>query len=247
MNRIRVGLLLCDHLDDAPAAVAGDYPVLYPARFAPFGLDLRVYEATRGELPEDLDECDAWITSGSRHTSYDQDPWILDLRDLIVHLASERRPHAGICFGHQLTALALGGAVERAESWGVGGRTFDLVADAPWIDDVGRFTILMSHRDQVTRLPDGAELLATSDYCPVGAYRIEDHVFCVQGHPEFVPGLSAVLMESRRERIGDAVVDAGLASLHPPAPAVDQERVAGWIAAFFRHSLDRAGTGRIDP
>ncbi len=236
-DRLRVGLLLCDHLDDGPASVAGDYPVLYPARFGPFGLDIRIYEATRGELPRDLDECDAWITSGSRHTSYDSDPWILDLRDLIVRLADERRPHAGICFGHQLTALALGGDVARADGWGVGGRTFDLVSRAPWIDDVERFTILMSHRDQVTRLPHDAELLATAEYCPVGAYRIGDHVFCVQGHPEFVPGLSATLMESRRAVIGDDVVDAGLASLHPPSPELDQERVAGWISDFFRHAL----------
>ena len=50
-------------------------------------------------------------------------------------LADERRPQVGICFGHQLAALALGGRVDRAEvGWGVGVRHFDLVADAPWID-----------------------------------------------------------------------------------------------------------------
>ena len=95
----------------------------------------------------------------------------------------------------------------------------------------------MSHRDQVTRLPDGAEVVATAAYCPVGAYRIDDHVFCVQGHPEFVPDLSRTLMERRRQVIGDDVVEAGLASLRPPAPTLDQGRVAGWIAEFFRRSL----------
>lgn len=235
---LTVGLLLCDHLDPAPAAVAGDYPELFPAAFGPHGIDLRIYEATRGELPTDLDECDAWMTSGSRRSAYDDERWIAELGDLIVELDRARRPHAGICFGHQLTAMALGGEVRRAAvGWGVGGHTFEVVGRAPWMDDVERFTILMSHRDQVTRLPDGAEVVAEAAYCPVGAYRIADHVFCVQGHPEFVPGLSAALMEGRRDAIGDDVVTAGLASLHPPAPPLDQDRVAGWISRFFRHAL----------
>jgi GMP synthase-like glutamine amidotransferase len=185
---ITVGLILCDHLDPGPAAVAGDYPDLFPAAFAPHGLELRVYEATLGELPEDLDECDVWMVSGSRRSAYEDEGWIAAVSDLIVRIEAARRPLAGICFGHQLTARALGGEVTRAEvGWGVGGRRFDVVAPAPWMDDGDRFTLLMSHRDQVTRLPDGAEVVATAPYCPVGAYRIGDHVFCVQGHPEFVP------------------------------------------------------------
>ena len=39
---IRVGLLLCDHLDPGPASVAGDYTELFPATFGPHGLDLRI-------------------------------------------------------------------------------------------------------------------------------------------------------------------------------------------------------------
>ncbi len=247
-DRISVGLILCDHLDPGPAAVAGDYPVLYPAAFEPHGLDIRVYDATAGELPSDLDECSAWIISGSRRSAYEDEGWILDVKDLIARIESERRPQAGICFGHQLAALALGGDVQRAEvGWGVGARTFDVVAPAPWMDGSASFSILMSHRDQVTRLPDGAELVATADYCPVGAYRVGDHLFCVQGHPEFVPELSATLMERRREVIGDEVVAAGLASLRPPAPPPDQSLVAGWIAEFFRRALDADGATNSAP
>lgn len=239
-RRLRVGLLLCDHLDPGPASVAGDYPVLFHSAFAHHGLDVRIYEATCGELPSELDECDVWMTSGSRRSAYDDERWITDVGEVVVELHRARRPHAGICFGHQLTALVLGGDVRRATvGWGVGGRTFDVVAPAEWMGDVERFTILMSHRDQVTALPEGSTVVASSDYCPVGAYRMGDHVFCVQGHPEFVPGLSARLMEDRRDVIGGDVVDAGLASLSAPAPPLDQDRVAGWIAEFYRHALRR--------
>lgn len=240
-----MGLILCDHLDPVPASVAGDYPVLYPAAFAPHGLDIRIYEATDGQLPQDLDECDVWMVSGSRHSAYDDDRWILDVADLISRIVQADRPLAGICFGHQLAARALGGEVQRSETgWGVGGRTFDVVAAPEWMtgpdgSPAEHFTLLMSHRDQVTELPEGAELVATSDYCPVGAYRIGHRLFCVQGHPEFVPGLSETLMEQRRDAIGSDVVDAGLASLHPPAPPLDQDVVSGWIAEFYRQALSR--------
>jgi GMP synthase-like glutamine amidotransferase len=89
----------------------------------------------------------------------------------------------------------------------------------------------MSHRDQVTRLPERAEVLATTGYCPVGAYRIDDHVFCVQGHPEWVPELSRILMGRRRNAIGEAVVDAALATLDDP---LDAALVVDWMADFFR-------------
>ena len=93
------------------------------------------------------------MTSGSRRSAYEDEPWIEDVGELIARLAAERRPHVGICFGHQLTARALGGEVEPAAAgWGVGGRTFDVVDAAPWMEpDVERFTMLTSHQDQVTR------------------------------------------------------------------------------------------------
>lgn len=229
---LRVGLLLCDHLDDDVAARVGDYTELFPDVFAPVGLELVTYDATRGELPSDTAECAGWIVSGSRRSVYEDEPWIRQLQEFVARVVQDRQRLVGVCFGHQMTAQALGGTVEAAETgWGVGVRRFRVVEPAPWMDPVDGFTILMSHRDQVTRLPDGAQVIATAEYCPVGAYRIDDHVFCVQGHPEWVPELSRTLMEQRRAVIGDDVVDEGLASLEVP---VDRAPMARWISAFLR-------------
>ena len=116
--------------------------------------------------------------------------------------------------------------------WGIGARSFDVRTPAPWMDGAPpAVTLLMSHQDQVIELPPDAELLAGADYCPVGAYRVGDHVFGVQGHPEFVPDLLAFLVQKRRSRIGDAAVDEALGTLHRP---LDSHRVAGWAAAFLQ-------------
>lgn len=230
-RRSTVGLLLCDHLDPDVAAQVGDYTELFPAIFAPAGVDLRVYEVTRGEMPQTLEECDGWIVSGSRRSTYEDEQWIKNLEELVRRIVDERRKLVGICFGHQMTAQALGGRVERADvGWGVGVKSFEVIAPPPWMEPVEEFTVLMSHRDQVTVLPEGAEVIATAEYCPVGAYRIGDHVFCVQGHPEFVADLSRILMGKRRDVIGDDVVDSALATLDG---RIDGERIVAWMADFF--------------
>lgn len=230
-RRIRVGLLLCDHLDPDVVERAADYTDLFPAAFGPAGVDLRIYEVTRGEMPDSVDECQGWITSGSRRSCYEEEQWIDELHAFARTLAEQRRPHVGICFGHQLIARALGGEVERAAGWGVGAQTFDVTATAPWMEaHAEQVTLLMSHRDQVTRLPEGARVLATSEYCPVAAYHVDDHVFCVQGHPEFVPEVSRALLEKRRDAIGPAAQD-GLASLEQ---RLDHDLVVNWMATFLR-------------
>ena len=228
---MKIGLLLCDHLDADMAELVGDYPVLFPERFAPVGIELRIYEATAGEFPERTDECDGWITSGSRHSAYDDLPWIAQLMDFQRRVMDDGSKQVGICFGHQVLAQALGGRVEKAAGWGVGVRTFEVTSHAEWMaPDQPSFNILMSHQDQVVELPDGAELLATADYCPVGAYRVGDLAFCVQGHPEFVPALSRGLLRKRRERIGDETTAAALSSLEQP---LDHAIVARWMANFL--------------
>ena len=41
-----------------------------------------------------------------------------------------------------------------------------------------------AHQEQVTELPVDAEVLGGSEHCPIGAYRIANHVFATEYHPE---------------------------------------------------------------
>ncbi len=72
------------------------------------GLEFRVWSALDGELPADLHECDAWLITGSRHDAYSDIPWIRALRDWIRRAHDADVKLAGVCFGHQVIAQALG-------------------------------------------------------------------------------------------------------------------------------------------
>ena len=230
---MRVGLLLADHVRPGFRVIAGDYPDLFAALLAEQpGYELATFDLAAGQMPLDLDECDAWIVSGSRHSVYEDVGWILQLADLVRRLDRERRKLVGICFGAQMIGHALGGEVAPApQGWQVGLKEVAVRQVEPWMTPVAEsFQILHSNADQILRPPDRLRVLGSSDGVPVSMLAIGDHFIGFQGHPEFVPSYSAVLMEARRGQIPDAVVDAGLASL---SNSPDTRLLATWIARFI--------------
>jgi GMP synthase (glutamine-hydrolysing) len=123
------------------------------------------------------------ILSGGPKSVYDQpaptlDPGIYELGIPIL----------GICYGAQLMATQLGGAVERTGR-GEYGRTLitlegasSLFAEWPTTSEVW-----MSHGDAITEPPAGAAVLARSDGAPVAAFADAQRSFIgVQFHPEVV-------------------------------------------------------------
>lgn len=233
-----LGILQVDSVREEFVGTHGDYPAMFRALFMAAtdgAVAFRDYDIRAGELPASVDEADAWVITGSRDSVYDDIAWIPPLEDFIRSADEARWPLVGICFGHQLVAQALGGRTESADGgWAVGVHSSEMVAQPPWLPrSVQGFSILSSHKDQVTELPDRAALLATNDFCPNAAFTVGDHLLCIQGHPEFTAPYARDLMTFRRELLGEAVYAAGIASLDG---RVDSVGVGRWILAFVAHA-----------
>ncbi|QLC74642.1 amidotransferase [Pseudomonas sp. LPB0260] len=200
----------------------------------PIAAEFSVYNVMEGNYPPDSAHFDAYLVTGSKADSFATDPWIETLKTYLLDRYAKGDKLLGVCFGHQLLALLLGGKAERAEQgWGVGIHRYRLAHQPAWMTPVlEELTLLISHQDQVTKLPDNATLLASSDFCPIAAYCIGDQVLCFQGHPEFVHDYSKELLEIRQQHIGEQAYRQGVDSLQHDHQG---HTVAEWMMRFVAH------------
>lgn len=232
---MKIGILKTDAVRPEWVPDYGEYPDMFMAllgRLDP-SLEFRVYDVEEGEYPGDIDEVDAYLITGSKSSVYEDKPWIARLMEFVRELDRRRKKLVGICFGHQLVAHALGGRTEKsAKGWGVGLHSHRFRTQPGWRDDGPEaFSVIVSHQDQVVEPAPGTVVLAGSEFCENAVCQIGDHILTFQGHPEFVPGYSRELLEYRREAIGEAVYQRGVASLEQ---APESERIGHWILRFLR-------------
>ena len=210
--------------------IQGDYPDMFIELFPE--LDFEVFNVYQGHFPDDVNDYEAYITNGSRLSVYDKVDWIIRLKAFVREIYLAKKKYVGVCFGHQLLAEALGGKVAKAESgWSVGVHRLSVLQREKWMMPYQtNLNLLMMCQDQVQVLPEGGEVLAQTDVCPVGVFKVGGHMLGVQAHPEFSKKYDQALMELRLERMGTEVVNAGIASLQQP---VDKNIIAQWILQFL--------------
>ena len=122
---MRIGILKTDSVRAEFQREFGDYPAMFRAMLMASADDIPIefqdYDVQRGEYPASLDECDAYLITGSRESVYDDKPWIHRLAQFVRELDAAQHPLVGICFGHQLIAHVLGGETRQADvGWAVG-------------------------------------------------------------------------------------------------------------------------------
>ena len=188
-------------------------------------------------LPENVTDFDGYILTGSAAGVYEKHSWLDPLFNFIRACDSAKIPVCGICFGHQAVAQALGGEVVKwPHGWGVGVRQMQVTTPIKWCPERTEFDLIYFHQDQVTKLPDGAIHHASSEFCEVGAFSKGQHIFCLQGHPEFTPDYSKALLHAIKDKVGEEQTNQALASLSNPN---DGAVFAKAIARFFKQAQPR--------
>jgi GMP synthase (glutamine-hydrolysing) len=159
--------------------------------------DVRRVRLERDELgPVDLEDWSGIVLGGGPWNVSDPAPekdaaqvrGEARLRELALQVVDADFPFLGACYGIGTLGTLAGGVVDRQYSEPIGPMTIELtdagVADPLFGVLPESFTALLGHKEAVSRLPDGAVLLASSATCPVQGFRIGGHVYATQFHPE---------------------------------------------------------------
>jgi len=103
-------------------------------------------------------------------------------------------PILGICYGMQTMAVQLGGSAKSADKSEFGfaqvrarnhSQLLDEIYDEITSEGHGLLDVWMSHGIEVTKLPAGFELIASTDNCPIAGFANSDKgYYGLQFHPE---------------------------------------------------------------
>jgi GMP synthase (glutamine-hydrolysing) len=240
----RPRLLTVQHEPDAPAAWFGDW-------WTAAGIDVDVVRGDLGmTIPGRLEHDGLVVLGGAMGANDDEvHPWLGPVKALIRDAVVREVPFFGICLGHQLAAVALGGRVGRNP----GGRIIGL--DTVRLTASGHGDRLFTgcggsravhfNDDVVLELPRGAEVLATLPGGHPQAVRFGPRAWGVQFHPEATPEVFASWVEADPPQ-----VPGRAAALVARTAAANADLRATWqvladrFAAVVRPAISAAGPAR---
>jgi GMP synthase-like glutamine amidotransferase len=160
------------------------------------------FKAALDELPDVslLEKLDGIIIPGAAGSCYTPGTkWIPKLEKFIRHIYKNTKiRYLGLCYGAQILAQALGGTVERNHRIGFKAATEEITLmkefwDQPFVKThrtlcvkkPKSLVVIKSHGDHITKLPEDATLLGSSETTKVEIFTVGDRFFATQGHPEY--------------------------------------------------------------
>ena len=147
-------------------------------------------DVQNGEALPDPARYAGTVITGSHDMVTEQTDWMNGAAEWIRQAVESGHPMLGICFGHQLMAAALGGeAGYHPDGMEIGTAEISLTdasAQDPLFSRYVRpFLGHVIHSQTALKLPPEATHLALNDHDAHHAFRVGDHAWGVQFHPEF--------------------------------------------------------------
>ncbi len=220
-------LLVVQHEPEAPAAWFGHW-------WTEAGIEYSVCRGDLGDpIPDRLERGrhhGLVVLGGAMGANDDADhPWLAATKRLIADTVHRGLPFLGICLGHQLAAVALGGRVSVNPT----GRTLGLFPvtltelghQDPLLCGCDGAPALWFNNDIVISPPEGAEVLAESPDGSPQALRLGEAAWSVQFHPECSPEVFATWGQG--EPAGSPVRDE-IAATTPQAVAATSTLIGTW-------------------
>jgi len=208
-----------------------DPPHLVGRWLMEIGFEIEILRAYDGErVPTSVPSHVAGIMPLGGHMGALDDhiaPWLPNERALLLDAVNRDIPIFAICLGAQLLAAAAGGEVSRAAVSEIG--IYDVKPNAAASSDQifamdAAVPVAQWHEDQVTKLPAGSTLLASSELCMNQAYRIGASQYAVQFHPE----IDASIIRTWEANADNAFIESGKASVESEVRAAEDRLFAAW-------------------
>jgi GMP synthase-like glutamine amidotransferase len=230
---MKINILLCDTFNDMLPVEIPSYVFLFRRLFGALDetIHYEIFDIQQGIYPQSFDGNELYLISGSRASACDNTPWIKSLIEFIRETYAKNAKMAGICFGHQVIAQALGGKVEPAkQGWGAGVRTSEIIdTQALKFFPAQQMNLHYNHHDQVVELPPRATCFAQSAFCHIEGFYIDNNVLTFQGHPEYTSEYNRYLLLNHSSGETEELKTKALASLNR---TTDSLAAAKWIKSF---------------
>ncbi|TQS33659.1 hypothetical protein Golomagni_05987 [Golovinomyces magnicellulatus] len=214
-----------------------------------------------GRIPrkEEFDGFDGLLITGSLYDAHGDNPWILELLQLLKDLWLSRADFrfTGVCFGHQLLSRLLGAACGPAPTgdWELGHCRIE-------INEIGqrlfrtkeKFVHLhQMHQDQVAEVPSGKGFVdsgkvkcwGTSEHTPIQGLYVPNKLFTSQAHLAFDQDMVKRQIAMRVERGSIKDIEHADRAAETAHLQHDGEEVAKAILRLFVFDDDGMGYSDI--
>ena len=174
-------VLVFQHID-------GEHPAAFAEHAEAAGDVLTVVRWHRGDAVPDFAGFDALLVMGGPMDVWEVDAntWLTEEIALIREWVQSGRPYLGICLGHQLLAVAMGGDCAKMVDPEIGIMDVTHSGDPAFAGLPSPFPAMHWHGVEVSKLPPNTAIIAQNPNCANQAMKVGANAIGVQFHPEIL-------------------------------------------------------------